>query len=87
MWIQLLDEMTALDPAFAVPGHRLPTTTLDASPIAYTRDYLTAFEVELANADSGAALTNALVARYPDAGMLIAAQLGAKVATGEMTWG
>ena len=86
-WIQLLDEMTALDPAFAVPGHRLPTTTLDASPIAYTRDYLSAFEVELANADSGSALTNALVARYPDAGMLIAAQLGAKVATGEMTWG
>ena len=32
-------------------------------------------------------LTEALVARYPDAGMLIAAQLGAKVAKGEMTWG
>jgi hypothetical protein len=28
-----------------------------------------------------------MVARYPDAGMLIAAQLGAKVAKGEMTWG
>jgi hypothetical protein len=38
-------------------------------------------------ADSGAALTAALVARYPDAGMLIAAQIGAKVAKGEMTWG
>ena len=87
VWVHLLDEMTALDPAFAVPGHRLPTTLLDASPITYTRDYLTAFETELANADSGAALTNALVARYPDAGMLIAAQLGAKVAKGEMTWG
>ncbi len=87
VWIELLDEMTDLNPVIAVPGHRLPTTTLDASPIAYTRDYLTAFEVELANADSGADLTDALVARYPDAGMLIAAQLGAKVAKGEMTWG
>lgn len=87
VWIELLDEMTALDPAFAVPGHRLPTTTLDASPIAYTRDYLTVFEAELAKADSGEALTKALIARYPDAGMLIAAQLGAKVAKGEMTWG
>jgi glyoxylase-like metal-dependent hydrolase (beta-lactamase superfamily II) len=86
-WIDLLDEMTALDPAFAVPGHRLPTTTVDASPITYTRDYLTAFEAELDRADTGAALTGALVARYPDAGMLIAAQLGAKVAKGEMTWG
>jgi glyoxylase-like metal-dependent hydrolase (beta-lactamase superfamily II) len=87
VWIGLLDEMAALDPAFAVPGHRLPTTTLDAGPIAYTRDYLTAFEAELDKADSGEALTKALVARYPDAGMLIAAQLGAKVAKGEMTWG
>jgi glyoxylase-like metal-dependent hydrolase (beta-lactamase superfamily II) len=86
-WIDLLDGMTALDPAFAVPGHRLPTTTLDASPIAYTREYLLAFEEELGKADSGDALSQALVTRYPDAGMLIAAQLGAKVAKGEMTWG
>jgi glyoxylase-like metal-dependent hydrolase (beta-lactamase superfamily II) len=87
VWIEVLDEMTALDPAFAVPGHRQPVAALDASPIAYTRDYLTAFEAELGKADTGAALTEALVARYPHAGMLIAAQLGAKVAKGEMTWG
>ncbi|WAX80356.1 MBL fold metallo-hydrolase [Streptomyces sp. KMM 9044] len=87
VWIESLDEMTALDPAFVVPGHRLPTDTLDAGPVAYTRDYLTAFEEELARAENGEALTKALVARYPDAGMLIAAQLGAKVAKGEMAWG
>jgi glyoxylase-like metal-dependent hydrolase (beta-lactamase superfamily II) len=87
VWIELLDEMTALEPAFAVPGHRLPTPVLDTSPIAYTRDYLTGFEADAVTADSGAALTAALVARYPDAGMLIAAQIGAKVAKGEMTWG
>jgi len=86
-WIEVLDEMAALDPAFAVPGHRLPSTTVDASAIGYTRDYLTTFETELANADNSEALTKALIARYPNAGMLIAAQLGAKVATGEMTWG
>jgi len=87
VWVALLDEMTALDPAFAVPGHRLPTITLDASPIAYTRDYLTAFEGELGKAENGEALTEALIARYPEAGMLIAAQIGGKVAKGEMTWG
>jgi glyoxylase-like metal-dependent hydrolase (beta-lactamase superfamily II) len=87
VWIALLDEMTALDPAFAVPGHRLPTATVDTSSIAYTREYLLAFEAELDEADSGAALTEALVTRYPHAGMLIAAQIGAKVAKGEMTWG
>jgi glyoxylase-like metal-dependent hydrolase (beta-lactamase superfamily II) len=84
-WITLLDEMAALDPSLVVAGHRLPDAPADA--IAGTREYLVAFEEELANAADGAALTEALVKRYPDHGMLIAAQIGAKVAKGEMSWG
>lgn len=79
--------MTALDPQLVVPGHRLPGTPADASAIAATRAYLLAFEEELDNAADGASLTEALVKRYPDNGMLIAAQIGAKVAKGEMKWG
>ncbi|MFL6114511.1 MAG: MBL fold metallo-hydrolase [Catenulispora sp.] len=86
-WVTLLDEMAALDPQLVVPGHRLPGTAADASAVTATRDYLIAFEEELGKAADGAALTEALVKRYPDNGMLIAAQLGAKVAKGEMTWG
>jgi hypothetical protein len=70
-----------------VPGHRLPGASADATAITATRDYLTAFEAELATAADGAALTEALAARYPGYGMLIAAQIGAKVAKGEMSWG
>ena len=86
-WITLLDEMAALDPKLVVPGHRLPDAPADATAIAGTREYLTAFEAELGTAADGAALTEALVARYPGHGMLIAAQIGAKVAKGEMSWG
>ncbi|WP_441245087.1 MBL fold metallo-hydrolase [Kitasatospora sp. McL0602] len=86
-WIELLAEMAALDPALVVPGHRLPGTAADISAITYTRDYLKAFEAELARAADGASLTDALVALYPKSGMLIAAQIGAKVAKGEMAWG
>ena len=86
-WIALLDEQAALDPELVVPGHRRPGTPADASAIAGTRDYLVAFAEELAKAADGASLTGALTARYPDHGMLIAAQIGAKVAKGEMTWG
>ncbi|MGC7101049.1 MBL fold metallo-hydrolase [Amycolatopsis lurida] len=86
-WIALLDEMAALDPNLVVPGHRLPGSPADASAITATRDYLLAFEDELGKAVDGAALTEALVKRYPGHGMLIAAQLGAKVAKGEMSWG
>ncbi|MFF3965596.1 MBL fold metallo-hydrolase [Streptomyces griseorubiginosus] len=86
-WIGVLDEMAALEPELVVPGHRLPGTAADASAITATRDYLVAFEEELGRAADGAALTEALVKRYPDNGMLIAAQIGAKVAKGEMKWG
>jgi glyoxylase-like metal-dependent hydrolase (beta-lactamase superfamily II) len=86
-WIALLDAMAALEPQLVVPGHRLPDAPADATAITGTREYLTAFEEELAQAPDGAALTEALVKRYPGHGMLIAAQIGAKVAKGEMSWG
>ncbi|MER5805420.1 MBL fold metallo-hydrolase [Streptomyces mirabilis] len=86
IWIDLLDEMAALDPELVVPGHRLPDAPADLSAIAATRDYLLAFEEELGKAADGAELTEVLVKRYPESGMLIAAQIGAKVAKGEMKW-
>ncbi|GIM89996.1 MBL fold metallo-hydrolase [Paractinoplanes toevensis] len=86
-WIAQLDEITALEPRLVVPGHRLPGTPADLSAVTGTRDYLVAFEEELAKAADGAALTDALIRRYPGHGMLIAAQIGAKVAKGEMVWG
>ncbi|MEV4313584.1 MBL fold metallo-hydrolase [Actinocrispum sp. NPDC049592] len=86
-WIRLLDEMAALDPVLVVPGHRLPGTPADSTAIAATREYLVTFEKELAAAADGAALTETLTSRYPGHGMLIAAQIGAKVAKGELTWG
>ena len=85
-WIGLLDEMAALDPQLVVPGHRLPDAPADPSAITATREYLLAFADELGKATDGAALTAALTARYPGHGMLIAAQIGAKVAKGEMSW-
>ncbi len=87
VWIGLLDDMAALEPELVVAGHRLPGTAANASAITATREYLLAFEEELAAAADGAALTEALVKRYPGHGMLIAAQIGAKVAKGEMKWG
>lgn len=86
-WIDLLDEMEALNPELVVPGHRLPNTATDSSAIAYTRSYLEAFEVIVKDSADGAAATAALLERYPSAGMHIAAQIGPKVAKGEMTWG
>jgi glyoxylase-like metal-dependent hydrolase (beta-lactamase superfamily II) len=86
-WVKNLDSMAARNPRVVVPGHMTPGAALDASAIKYTRDYLLAFEEEIAKAADSAALIAAMTRRYPDAGMGIALQIGAKVAKGEMKWG
>lgn len=85
-WIKALDAIAARKPAVVVPGHMAANGALDASAIAYTRAYLVAFEKEVAKGADSAAVIAAMSRRYPDAGLPIALQLGAKVAKGEMTW-
>ena len=86
-WVKNLDAMAARSPAVVVPGHMMSDAVVDSSSIAYTRDYLLAFEEELAKANNSGDLIAAMTRRYSDAGMGIALQIGAKVATGEMKWG
>ena len=86
-WIKALDAMAARKPTVVVPGHLAPGAAADAAAIRYTRDYLVAFEAELAKAADSATLIAAMTQRYPNAGMGVALQIGAKVAKGEMKWG
>lgn len=86
-WVKALDAMAARQPAVVVAGHMVPDAPTSAAAIAYTRSYLLAFEEELAKTPTSAELIAAMTARYPDAGMAVALQIGAKVATGEMKWG
>jgi glyoxylase-like metal-dependent hydrolase (beta-lactamase superfamily II) len=85
-WFAQLDEIEALKPVTVVPGHMAPGTTLDASAIRYTRDYLQRFDVEAAKAKTGAELIDAMKKAYPQAGLGIALDIGAKVNKGEMPW-
>lgn len=86
-WIQALDEMAARFPKVVIPGHMQPDAAIDASAIQYTRDYLLAFEEELAKANNSDELIEAMTRRYPNAKLSVALQIGAKVAMGEMDWG
>ncbi|WP_432003334.1 MBL fold metallo-hydrolase [Streptomyces sioyaensis] len=87
-WAEALAEMEQLSPRYVVAGHRAAESATDASVIAFTRAYLAEFEEELAKSgDSAEALQTAMQRRHPDLGLLVALELGSKVATGEMTWG
>ena len=85
-WFAQLDEIEALEPATVVPGHMAAGTALDASAIGYTREYLQRFTVEAAKAKTGAQLIEAMKTAYPQAGLGIALDIGAKVNKGEMPW-
>jgi glyoxylase-like metal-dependent hydrolase (beta-lactamase superfamily II) len=86
-WIANLDKIAARKPAVVVPGHMTPDSPPDLSGVNHTKAYLIAFEKELAKAKDSAALKAAMEARYPNLGMGVALDIGAKVAKGEMKWG
>jgi glyoxylase-like metal-dependent hydrolase (beta-lactamase superfamily II) len=85
-WIQELDGMIALKPQTVIPGHSASGADQTAVQIAYTEKYLTRFETELSKAPNAAALIDAMKAAYPEAGLGIALDIGAKVNKGEMKW-
>jgi glyoxylase-like metal-dependent hydrolase (beta-lactamase superfamily II) len=85
-WLAQLDEIEALKPSTVVPGHMAGGTALDASAIRYTRGYLQRFEAEATTAKTGAELIEAMRKAYPQAGLGIALDIGAKVNKGEMQW-
>lgn len=85
-WAQKLAQMAALQPQRVIPGHSLPGQAQDLTAIRWSQDYLARFEAELPQAASSAALIERLRAAYPQAGLGIALEIGAKVNKGEMKW-
>lgn len=85
-WGKKLGAMAALQPTRVIPGHSLPGTPQDASQLLWSQAYLARFETELPKAANSAALVDAMKKAYPDAGLMVALDIGAKVNKGEMKW-
>ncbi|NQD36731.1 MBL fold metallo-hydrolase [Permianibacter sp. IMCC34836] len=85
-WSRALERIAALQPAIVVPGHAQVGAAHDLSAVRYSQAYLATFERELAGAKDSAALIATMQQKYPDAGLPIALDIGAKVNTGEMKW-
>ena len=69
-----------------MPGHSAPDFPHDLSGVAGSQEYLQVFEQAVTDTADSAELIETMTARFPDFGLPIALQLGAKVAKGEMTW-
>jgi glyoxylase-like metal-dependent hydrolase (beta-lactamase superfamily II) len=85
-WARTLDDITALNPKIVVPGHSAPGFPHDVSSVLQSRQYLREFEENVQQTTTGSELIEAMTAAYPQFGLQIALELGAKVAMGEMSW-
>jgi glyoxylase-like metal-dependent hydrolase (beta-lactamase superfamily II) len=86
-WVAQLDEMAALKPQLVVPGHMKAGTQVDASTIAFTKDYLQSFEKNLSTSQNSAELIGAMQKAYPQVtDGALSLDIGAKVNKGEMKW-
>lgn len=85
-WFAQLDEIEALHPVTVVPGHMAAGSAMDLSAVHFTRDYLHRFDAEAARSTAAAELIAAMQQAYPQAGLGIALDIGAKVAKKEMQW-
>jgi glyoxylase-like metal-dependent hydrolase (beta-lactamase superfamily II) len=85
-WCTKLAAMAALQPLRVIPGHSRADAPQDATQLRWTQDYLARFEAELPKAANAAALIATMQQAYPEAGLGIALDIGAKVNKGEMKW-
>ncbi len=85
-WAEQLKEMKALKPEVVIPGHMMPGTKTDASAITFSQHYLADFAKAKAASKNSAQLIDIMKQKYPQAGLPIALDIGAKVHMGEMQW-
>ena len=78
--------MKALKPNVVIPGHMTSGTALDASSIEFAQQYLMDFAKAKANSNDSAQLIQTMQNLYPNAGLPMALEIGAKVHMGEMKW-
>jgi glyoxylase-like metal-dependent hydrolase (beta-lactamase superfamily II) len=85
-WLATLHAIEALNPETVVPGHYLGNSQRSLASVAFTADYIKAFDEETAKATDAAALIAAMKKRFPTLGDESSLELSAKVAKGEMKW-
>jgi len=79
-WAATLDRIAALHPAVVVPGHQQPALGTTPASVAFTKEYLAAFDQALASASTPEDLQAKVKARYPSLALEIILKIGAEAA-------
>jgi glyoxylase-like metal-dependent hydrolase (beta-lactamase superfamily II) len=79
-WEGALDKLAALNPALVVPGHQKPERVQAPGNIAFTKNYLLAFDEALVTSKNAKELEDKMKAKFPDAALEGILKLGAEAA-------
>src|SRR5437867_7166883 len=79
-WAATLDRIAALHPAVVVPGHQQPALGATPASVAFTKEYLAAFDQALASVSTPEDLQAKVKARYPNLALDIILTIRAQAA-------
>jgi len=86
-WSQLLKKIESLNPETVIPAHTKKGVSTNLSIVSYNLEYLKTYEEEIPKAKDSSELIANLMKKYPESGLGIALDIGAKVNKGELKWG
>jgi glyoxylase-like metal-dependent hydrolase (beta-lactamase superfamily II) len=79
-WAATLDRIAALHPAVVVPGHQQPALGTAPASVAFTKQYLAAFDQALVSASTPEDLQTKMKAQYPSLALDIILKIGSEAA-------
>jgi len=85
-WVRELEQLIDRNPKIVVAGHAASGANNGPESLVFTRDYLLAYEKQVALANNSKELIAAMQSLYPDLGLMPALEIGAQVAKGELDW-
>lgn len=79
-WVATLDRIAALKPAVVVPGHQQPARGTTPVSLGFTKEYLAAFDQELASSSSPEQLQEKVKTKFANLALDIILKIGSEAA-------
>jgi hypothetical protein len=79
-WIATIDRIAALNPTAVIPGHEVAGSGMAPSSLAFTKEYLTAFDQAVTGSTTAEQVQEKMKAKYPHLALDIILKIGSEAA-------
>jgi hypothetical protein len=85
-WLDELGKLQALGPEVVVPGHAISAADVSPDAIAFTREYIKAFESAMHRAHDGQGIVDEMNRLYPGLATQICLEYSARIMKDHYKW-